>query len=234
MTDKRISTQVDSLPTSTYSRRRVLGVFASVMTAILPAALFVPLTGCSWKAEVVHADPALTSDELVRGKIAILPVKFDTDKFKPQDRSMCAQLFIRAVRQNREDIPVVSSAKLDKALNGSLEEEAEFVKIYEPGGMDPAAIAALGQSMGVRYLILTRLNYDQRAVGGGGRMANSTTESTLNGDVSILDSTTGHVVWQGKYSSTKSGIDTVVDPSPGKHGLPFFSTFVNTWPAPKK
>lgn len=217
-------------PALTCSRRRALGLLG----ALMPAVLLPPLSGCAWKPEIVHADPSLTSNDLVQGKMVVMPVKFDSDQFKPQERSLCGLLFVRAVRQNREDIPLVSSDKINNAFNGSLEDEAELLKIYEKGAMDANAIAAFGQSIGARYLVLTRLNYDQRAVGGGGRMANSTTESTLNGDVSILDTTTGNIVWQGTFSSTKSAIDTIVDPSPSKHGLPFFSTFVKAWPAPQK
>ncbi len=105
-----------------------------------------------------------------------------------------------------------------------------MLRIYDVSGSDPNAFAEYRQSLNVRYVILSRLNYDQRVVGGGGRLPNRTTESTLSGTVSILDVTEGHVVWEGKFSTTRSGIDTIVDPSPSVHALPFFSTFVKAWP----
>ena len=220
-------TTTDSSSRRIHFRRRAFGI----LMALIPAVMIAPLSACAWKPEIVRADPTLTSRDLVNGKIAIMPVKFDNDKATPKERYRTVSGLRRAVQQLREDIPVMSNPTLNKALEGSLEEEAVMLRIYDITGSDPNAFTEYRQSLGARYLILSRLNYDQRDVGGGGRLPNSTTESTLSGTVSILDVTEGRVVWEGKFSTTRSGVDTIVDPSPSVHALPFFSTFVKAWPA---
>jgi len=207
-------------------RRRIFGIFM----ALIPAMMIIALSACAWKPEIVRADPMLSSRDLVNGKIAIMPVKFDNDKATPKERYKTVSGLRRAVQQLRNDIPVMSNPTLNKALEGSLEEESVMLRIYDITGSDPNAFTEYHQSLGARYVILSRLNYDQRVVGGGGRLPNNTTESTLSGNVSILDVTNGRVVWEGKFSTTRSGVDTVVDPSPSVHALPFFSTFVKAWP----
>jgi len=140
-----------------------------------------------------------------------------------------AAFFIRALRQNRQDIPIASNATHDRALQGALEEEAKFMRVYEDGGTDPSKLAELKAGLDARYFALSRLHYEQVAHGAGS-MGGNTVESTLSGKVSIVDTTTGAVVWEGEFSSTRSGVDTLVDPHPSAHALPFFSTFVRAWP----
>lgn len=223
MNDNPISSSHPAASMPEFSRRHALRLLGT----LVPSALLLPLAGCTWKPEIVQSDPSLTSRDLVEGKLAIMPVKFDNDKAKIQERIRCLQLFLRAVRQTREDIRLVASPTMNDALNGSLDSEAKMLQIYDAKLDDPKAIAPFIESIPARYLVLTRLNYDQHSVGDG-----QLVESTLTGNVSILDATNSRIVWEGKFSSTKSGIDTVVDPSPSKHGLAFFSTFVNGWPAP--
>ena len=223
MSDKPVSPRHPLSSAPDFSRRQALRLLGT----LIPSALLMPLAGCTWKPEIVHNDPTFTSHDLVDGKLAIMPVKFDNDKAKIQERIRCVQLFWRAVQQTREDIPLVSTATLNDAISGDLDQEAKLLQIYDAKLDDPKAIAPFHDSIPARYLVLSRLNYDQHSVGDG-RLV----ESTLTGNVSILDTTTGRIVWEGKFSSTKSGIDTVMDPSPSKHGLAFFSTFVNGWPAP--
>jgi hypothetical protein len=160
-----------------------------------------------------------------------MPVKFDNDKAIPKERASCNWNLGRALKQNREDIPIVSTPQLEKARNGGLEEEAAMLKIYEQGGTEPNALASYRETIGARYLILSRLHYEQKAIHGGGQLTDAV-ESTLSGNVSIVDTTTAHVVWEAHFETTRSGMDTLVDPSPSRHALPFFSTIVNAWPAP--
>ncbi|MRG97931.1 hypothetical protein [Polyangium spumosum] len=188
------------------------------------------LSGCAWKPTILRVDPAFTSKDLVTGRIVIMPVKFDTEKVGPRERALMAAQFIRAARQNRQDIPIASNAEHDRALQGALEEESKFLRVYEEGGTDPSRLANLKASLDARYFVLSRLKYEQ-SVHGGGRMGGNTVESTLTGKVSLVDTTSGAVVWEGEFSSTRSGVDTMVDPHPSAHALPFFSTFVRGWPA---
>jgi len=75
------------------------------------------------------------------------------------------------------------------------------------------------------YLILSRLHYEQKPVsglapvsgqvpiGGSQPVDGDVVESTLSGSVAILDSRSAQVVWEGRFSSTRSGVDTD-QPSP--------------------
>ncbi|TKC98253.1 hypothetical protein [Polyangium fumosum] len=202
---------------------------SALLLASMPVLGLGALAGCAWQPTILRVDPALTSKDLVGGKIAIMPVKFDDDKVGPQERSLMAAAFVRAVLQTREDIHLASSASHDRALQGALEEEAKFMRVYEEGGTEPARLAELTASLNARYFALSRLHYEQ-AVHGGGNMAGNTVQSTLSGRVSLVDTKSGAVVWEGEFVSTRSGVDTQVDPHPSMHALPFFSTFVRGWP----
>jgi hypothetical protein len=200
-----------------------------MLIALMPVLLLGAIAGCAWKPTILRADPALTSKDLVSGRMAIMPVKFDNDKANPTERALMAASFVRASLQNREDIPLASSAAHDRALQGALEEEAVFMRVYDEGGTDPSRLAQIKASLNARYFVLSRLHYEQLAHGGGS-MAGNTVESTLSGKVSIVDTTSGAIVWEGEFSSTRSGVDNQVDPHPSAHALPFFSTFVRAWP----
>lgn len=216
--------RVNSVPSSAWLGR--LKRAASMMfIASMPVLGLGVLSGCAWKPTVLRADPAFTSKDLVTGRIVIMPVKFDTENINPRERSLVVAQFIRATRQNRQDIPIASNAEHDRALQGALQEEAKYLRVYEDGGTDPSRLAELKASLDARYFVLARLHYEQAM-----RMGGSTTESTLTGKVSIVDTTSGAVVWEGEFSSTRSGVDTMVDPHPSAHALPFFSTFVRGWP----
>jgi len=212
-------------PSSTY-RRPLRRAAATILVALMPAVFLGPLAGCAWTPTNVHADPALTSHDLVQGKIAIMPVKFDNDKATPKERSYMVVKLIRAVQQSREDIPLATNTVLHQAHQGALEEEAKFLHVYDDGGTDPSRLAPLKESLDARYFVLSRLHYDQTTHGG----ASTIVESTLSGKVSIVDTTTGAAVWEGEFSTTRSNIDNLVDPHPSVHALPFFSTFVRAWP----
>lgn len=206
---------------------------STILLAAMPMLCLGTVAGCAWKPTIIHADPALTSRDLVSGKMTIMPVKFDTDKATPKERALMAAAFTRAALQNREDIPLASSAMHDQALQGALKEEALFMQVYDQGGADPSKLAALKQSasLNARYFVLSRLHYEQETHAGS-TMGN-TVQSTLSGRVSIVDTTSGAVVWEGEFSSTRSGVDNLVDPHPSAHALPFFSTFVDAWPKPQ-
>lgn len=214
-----------------YLRRMRRGAQAALF-AVLCSVTFASGSGCAWKPEIIYIDPKLTSNDLVTGKIAVMPVKFDKENIIPSERFKTVQSLVRAIQQLRADIPMVTNDSHNKALNLSLEEEAQWLKVYEydASNPNPEQLAQYKESLGARYLILSRLNYDQRIGGGGGRMPSSTVESTLTGRVSILDMTTGRTVWEGEFASTRGGMDTISDPRPSAHALPFFSTFVKDWP----
>ena len=123
-------TTTDSSSRRIHFRRRAFGI----LMALIPAVMIAPLSACAWKPEIVRADPTLTSRDLVNGKIAIMPVKFDNDKATPKERYRTVSGLRRAVQQLREDIPVMSNPTLNKALEGSLEEEAVMLRIYDITG----------------------------------------------------------------------------------------------------
>ncbi|MDC3957419.1 hypothetical protein [Polyangium jinanense] len=202
---------------------------STLLIAAMPVLGLGVVAGCAWTPTNLRVDPAFTSKELVTGRIAIMPVKFDTTHVGPRERSLVVAQFIRATRQNRQDIPIVSNAEHDQALQGALQEEAKYLRVYEEGGTDPSRLAELKTSLNARYFVLARLHYEQ-VVHGAGSMGGNAVESTLSGKVSIVDTTSGAIVWEGEFSSTRSGVDTQVDPHPSAHGLPFFSTFVRAWP----
>lgn len=202
---------------------------ATMLVAAMPVLGLGVVAGCAWKPTILRADPSLASKDLVTGRITIMPVKFDSDKIGPRERALMAGQFLRAARQNRQDIPIASNAAHDRALQGALEEETKFLRVYEDGGTTPDRLAEFKASLDARYFVLSRLHYEQE-VHGGGRMGGDTVQSTLSGKVSIVDTTSGAVVWEGEFSSTRSGVDTLVDPHPSAHALPFFSTFVRAWP----
>jgi len=212
---------------STYVARVKRAAF-TMLVAAMPVLSLGAVAGCAWKPTILRADPGLTSKDLVTGRIAIMPVKFDNDKATPKERALMNASFVRAVLQNREDINLVSSAKHDRALQGALAEEAVFLRVYDEGGTEPSRLAELKAAAGARYFALSRLHYEQATH--GGNLGGNIIESTLSGKVSLVDTTTGAVVWEGEFSSTRSGVDTLVDPHPSRHALPFFSTFVRAWP----
>ncbi|MDI1445624.1 hypothetical protein [Polyangium sp. 6x1] len=203
---------------------------ATILLAAMPVLGLGVVTGCAWKPTILRADPSLTSKDLVTGRVAIMPVKFDDERVGPRERALLAGQFVRALRQNRQDIPIASSAAHDRALQGALEEEALFRRVYDDGGTDPSRLTELKATVSARYFILSRLHYEQ-VPHGAGSMGGNTVESTLSGKVSIVDTTSGGVVWEGEFQSTRSGVDNMVDPHPSAHALPFFSTFVRAWPA---
>jgi hypothetical protein len=132
-----------------------------------------------------------------------------------------------SITKVRRDIPIVSHTVVQAALHGSPKETALIMSIYNEGGPDPALLASLRQAIGARYLVLSRLSYDQHPVGSPA----NTVESTLAGTVSLLDMVSGQVVWEGKFTSTKSGVDSLISPLPSVHAQPFFSTIVDAWPS---
>jgi hypothetical protein len=214
-----------------FIRRLRRGVQAALF-AVMCSVTFAGGSGCAWKPEIIYVDPALTSNDLVTGKIAVMPVKFDNEKAIPNERFKTVQSLVRAIQQLRKDIPMTTNDSHTKALNLALEEEAQWLRVYDydPTNPKPELLQQYRETLAARYLILSRLNYDQRTGGGGGKMPSSTTESTLSGRVSILDMTTGRTVWEGEFSSTRGGMDTISDPRPSAHALPFFSTIVKAWP----
>ena len=222
---------VDDVPVVRPSHKRVRGVWRwcfPVLVAVVP----VILSACVWKPEIVTADPSFTSSELVAGKNAVMPVKFDNDKAIPAERAKMAGGLLRAIVQLRSDIPSLTNPAHTRAIQGSIDDEAVFLRAYdydEKTG-DPKSLESFRESLGARYLILSRLHYEQQVAGTGQSMGHSTVESTLSGTVSILDTNTGKTVWAGTFSSTRGGVDTLVDPRPSAHALPFFSTFVKEWP----
>jgi hypothetical protein len=199
-------------------RRGALGLLVAVALAASP--------GCAWKPEIVTADPTLSYGGLAAGKLTVMPVKFDSDQIIPPERYNVYQGLSASIRHVRSDLPLVSNDVVQKAAAGAPQELGTIMGVYSDGVVDPALLASLRSSLGARYLVLSRLSYEQRPVGGL-----STVESTLSGTVSLLDAESGHVVWAGKFTSTRSGIDSMNAPHPSSLAVPFFSTIVDGWPS---
>src|SRR5262245_24165507 len=82
------------------SRRAAVGL-------LLAAGLTAPL-GCAWKPDILVADPSLSGRNLAEGKVAILPVKFDTEKVARPERYNVWVNLGYAITHVRTDLPVAS------------------------------------------------------------------------------------------------------------------------------
>lgn len=119
--------------------------------------------GCATHVEGLQADPRFTYAAVMSGRIAVGGVVSAWEDLPPPVRSQYADIFARALREERPSYPLMSPSGVSTAM-GVRAYEAMLRQYRDYGGLGPQDFRAAHQGLpDIRYLALARLERDDIA-----------------------------------------------------------------------